>query len=127
MDYLNILKKIYTPEIGSIWKAPNKIWSTNFAKNKKLEDIHPSILERVRSDGVSVQLAPGTSKEYSIGSCIFKVKIGQTEKTTYFILNLSIPFIIDDLLNLDRCWNGIETLPKKDLDNLDWQIKICKG
>ena len=127
MDYRDILKRIYKPEIGSIWKAPNSIWTNNFAKNKKPKGYHPSIVEKIRQDNVSVQLAPGTSKEYKKGSCVFKIDLKGDGKYSFFLLKLSMPYIIDDLLNLDRGWNGIESLNEKQLKDLEWQIKICKG
>jgi hypothetical protein len=127
MDYLSILKKIYKPEIGSIWKAPNKIWTTNFARNKNPEDLHPSIVEKVKQDGVSVQLAPATSKEYQKGSCVFIIDLKGDGEYSFFLLKLSMPYIIDDLLNLDRGWNGVESLNEKQLKDFEWQIKICKG
>ena len=127
MDYLGILKQIYRPEIGSIWKAPNDIWTGSFAKNKNPEDLHPSIVEKVKQDNVSVQLAPGTSKEYQKGSCVFKIDLKGGGEYSFFLLKLSMPYIIDDLLNLDRGWNGIETLNEKQLKDFEWQIKICKG
>ncbi|MEA3495959.1 MAG: hypothetical protein U9R42_07985 [Bacteroidota bacterium] len=127
MDYLGILKQIYKPEIGSIWKAPNNIWTGNFAKNKNPEDFHPSIVEKVKQDGVSVQLAPGTTKEYQKGSCVFKIDLKEDGEYSFFLLKLSMPYIIDDLLNLDRGWNGIDSLNEKQLQDFEWQIKICKG
>jgi len=127
MDYLGILKQIYKPEIGSIWKAPNNFWTGSFAKNKNPEDYHPSIVEKVKQDGVSVQLTPGTTKEYQKGSCVFKIDLKEDEKYSFFLLKLSMPYIIDDLLNLDRGWNGIDSLNEKQLNDFEWQIKICKG
>jgi hypothetical protein len=127
MNYKDVLKKIYRPETGSIWRAPNQIWSTDFAKNKDGDGLHPSVVEKLRDDGVSAQLAPGSSKDYNIGSCTFKAKIGSAEKTTYFLLKLSMPYIIEDLLSLDRGWSGVDSLTKAQLKDFEWQIKMCKG
>ncbi|WP_298286829.1 hypothetical protein [uncultured Lutibacter sp.] len=127
MNYLNILKSIYQPEVGSIWKAPNNIWTSNFAKNKNPKDFHPSIVSKVKQDNVSVQLAPGTTKEYQKGSCVFKIDLKVNGKTSYFLLKLSMPFIIDDLLSLDRGWSGIDSLSEKQLQDFEWQNKMCKG
>lgn len=127
MDYLSILKNIYKPEISSIWKAPNIIWTNSFAKNKKPEDFHPSIVEKVKQDGVAVQLAPGTTKEYQKGSCVFKIDLNEDGKYSFFLLKLSMPYVIDDLLELDRGWDGINSLNEKQLNDFEWQIKICKG
>ena len=127
MDYKQVLKNIYKPEIGSIWKAPNKIWTTGFARNKTPEGYHPSIVEKLRLDDVSIQLVPGTSKAYQQGSCVFKVKLGKTDRMTFFLLKLSMPYIIEDLLKLERGWNGINTLSSSQLKDFEWQIKICKG
>jgi len=127
MDYKSILKKIYQPEIGAIWKAPNKIWSNNFAKNINQENYHPAIIEKVRNDGISIQLAPGTSKEYNKGSCVFKIDLFEKKYHTHFLLKLSMPYLIDDILNLDRGWNDIDSLDDKQLKDFIWQIKMCKG
>ncbi len=127
MNYLDILKKIYKPEIGSIWKAPNNIWTSSFAKNKSPNEYHPSIVERIKLDGVSVQLAPGTTKEYLKGSCVYKVDLNGIGKYSFFLLKLSMPYIIQDLVNLDRGWDGIDCLEESELQNFKWQIKACKG
>jgi len=127
MDYLSVLADIYLPEIGSIWKAPNNIWTNKFAKNKNPKDVHPSIVEKVKKDGVSVQLAPGTSKEYQKGSCVFKVDLKGNGEYSFFLLKLSMPYLIDDLLKLNRGWNNIEILNEEQLKAFIWQIKICKG
>jgi hypothetical protein len=127
MDYREALKKIYKPDFGSIWKAPNKIWSSNFAKNKNSEDTHPSIVEKLQRDGVSVQLAPGTTKEYQKGSCVFKVDLAGNGVHSFFLLNLSMPYTIGELVELRRGWNGVDVLDEKELKRFEWQIEICKG
>ncbi|HOE39205.1 MAG TPA: hypothetical protein PLG05_04410 [Bacteroidales bacterium] len=127
IDYRDVLKRIYKPEFGSIWKAPNKIWTNNFAKNKSKEDLHPAIVERVRNDNVSVQLVPGTTKEYKKGSCVFKVDLAGDNTFSYFLLKLSMPYIIEDLLNMERGWNGVDVLNEDQIHDFKWQIKMCKG
>ena len=127
MDYKALLRKIYMPEVGSIWKAPNNIWTTSFARNKDDKNYHPSIVERLRFDGVSVQLAPGTSKDYKVGSCVYQADLFNNGKTSYFLLKLSMPYVIESLLELDKGWNGIEYISNGDLDDFKWKIKICKG
>ncbi len=127
MDYRDILRRIYQPEIGSIWKAPNKIWTNSFAKNKSEDDVHPAIVERIRKDNISIQLAPGTSKEHQKGSCVFKVDLTGDGTFSYFLLKLSMPYIIEDLLNLERGWDGIDVLNEEQINDFKWQIKMCKG
>lgn len=127
IDYKDVLKKIYKPEFGSIWKAPNQIWISNFAKNKSKDDLHPAIVERIRKDNVSVQLAPGTTKEYKINSCVFKIDLAGDGIFSFFLLKLSMPYIIEDLLNLERGWNGVDVLNKEQISDFKWQIKVCKG
>ena len=51
MDYRDILRRIYQPEIGSIWKAPNNIWTNSFARNKLKEELVSSILEHTTRHG----------------------------------------------------------------------------
>lgn len=127
MDYRDILKKIYKPEVGSIWNAPNLIWTNGFSKNKKGEGFHPSIVEKIKSDNVSVQIAPGTTKKYLKGSCVYKTDLMGDGKYSYFLLKLSMPYTIDDLLDLNRGWHGINSLSELQLKDFTWQIKICKG
>ena len=127
MDYKKILKRLYKPEVGSIWKAPNSIWKNSFAMNKSPKEIHPSIIEKLKQDGVSVQLTPGTTKEYQKGCCVFKVDLRENGKCSYFLLKLSMPYIIDDLLDLERGWDGIDILNEKQLIDFHWQTKMCKG
>ncbi len=127
MDYKEVLRKIYRPEVGSIWKAPNRIWNNSFAKNKPAESFHPSIVEKIKNDGISVQLAPGTTKEYQQGSCVFKVDLKGDGIFSFFLLKLSMPYIIEDLLKLERGWNGVESLNENQLKDFKWQIKMCKG
>lgn len=127
MDYKGILRKIYKPEIGSIWKAPNNIWTNSFAKNKIGQGYHPSIVEKQKQDGVSVQLVPGTTKDYQKGSCVFQVDLLNDKNYSFFLLKLSMPYLIDDVMCLARGWNGIEELNEQQLKDFIWQIKICKG
>lgn len=127
MDYRDILRRIYQPEIGSIWKAPNIIWKNSFAINKSQNGFHPSIVEKIRKDNISVQLVPGTTKEYNKGSCVFKVDLAGDKTFSFFLLKLSMPYIIEDLVKLDRGWNGIDVLNDEQTKDFKWQIKICKG
>jgi hypothetical protein len=127
MDYLGILKKIYKPEIGSVWRAPNRIWTNKFARNGNPELIHPSIVATIRQDNVSVQLAPGTTREYCEGSCVFKVDLNDNGTITHFLLKFSMPFAIDDLLDLDRGWHDTDDLSEQQLIDLNWQKEICRG
>ncbi len=39
-DWKKILKSIYTPDIGSLWAVPNKIWDNGFASNKAGEELN---------------------------------------------------------------------------------------
>jgi hypothetical protein len=130
MDYEEKLKELYkelfVPEVGSIWKAPNRIWTTNFAKNNNSDQFHPSIIEKVYHDGISIQLAPGSSKNYRKGKCVFKVILKNQKITSYFLLKLSMPYLIEDLIILKRGWNSIEKINGNELKRFNWQIKICK-
>ena len=127
MDYLEVLKKIYKPEVGSVWKAPNKIWINDFAHNKREKGFHPAIVECIKQDGVSVNITPGTTKNYNKGSCVFKTNLKKDAKVSYFLFKFSMPYVIDDLINLDRGWAGVEILDKDQLKNLEFQILCCRG
>ncbi len=127
MDYLGILEQIFKPEVGSLWKVRNNVWVNGFAGNRDQKKFHPSIVERIKSDNVSVQLAPGTSKKYEKGSCVFRIDLNNKGRYSYFLLKLSMPFIIDDLKKYDRGWDGTDYLNDSQLKEFEWQIKICKG
>jgi hypothetical protein len=127
MDYIEILRSIYRPDVGSIWKAPNFIWQTGFARNIDGDSFHPAIVERIKADNFSVQLAPGTSVNYNKGSCVYKIDLANDGIITSFLLKLSMPYTINSLLDLERGWNGVDQLDEIRLKEFEWQIKICKG
>jgi len=126
LDYSKAYAHIFTPE-GSLWKAPNCIWITEFARNKPAEEFHPALVQNIRRDYYTLQLAPGTSKSYRQGSCVFKVRLRTNFITSYFLLMLSMPYVIDDLLKLRRGWKNINELNYQQKKDLIWQIKMCKG
>lgn len=110
MNYYEILRELYTPEFGSIWKAPNKIWSTGFAHNKSREDLHPTVVARVHTDNSTVNLVPGTSKNYRRDNCVFSVKLNEGGRTTHFLIDLSMPSTVEEVKQLDRGWDGVYEL-----------------
>ena len=126
LNFAKAFVKLYTP-VGSIWQAPNGIWETGFAQNKNKGNFHPAIIEKIRPDNVTLQLAPGTSKSYNLGSCVFKAKLKKSKKTSYFLLKLSIPYFIDDVLKLKRGWDKTSKLDQTQIEELKMQIKFCKG
>ena len=126
MEYYEALRKLYTPQVGSIWKAPNRIWTSGFASGSPKEAIHPSVVEKIYSGNITVSIAPGTSKEKG-GSCVYKVKLGDEERTTYFLIDLSMPYHVDDIKELKRGWNGVNELDDDQIQDFKRQIKFCKG
>ena len=56
-NWKNILRDIYSPEIGSIWVAPNGIWNNSFAHNKDKDDIHPSVIGRVYDENRKIMIS----------------------------------------------------------------------
>jgi hypothetical protein len=111
-DWKQILYDIYEPEVGSIWVAPNGIWTTSFAANQSEADLHPSIVGKVSSCRTNCQIVPGTSKDYRKGSCVFKVKLNTNDTTcplSYILIDLWMTFSKNDLLTLKQGWNGILT------------------
>ena len=105
----SILQDIYCPVIGSIWVAPNGIWNNHFAHNKDKDDFHPSVVGRVFDENKKCWIIPGTSKDYNKGTNVFRVKINP------------------DLTNLQRGWNGIDTLSDSQTEELKLQIKFSLG
>lgn len=126
-SYLEVLKSVYLPAIGSIWKAPNRIWKTGFASNKTFDGLHPALVEKVNTDKIQVRLVPGTSKDYKKGSCVYIVDLNNCGRKSFFLLKLSMPFLIEDLLDLEKGWDNKYELDEKQLNSFNWQIKICKG
>ena len=129
-DWKQILYDIYAPEVGSIWAAPNGIWTNSFASNKSETNYHPSVVGKVSSCRTSCQIVPGTSKDYRKGSCVFKVKLNTSDPTcllSYFLIDLCMTFSKSDLLTLKQGWNGIDNLNEEQLKAFKQQIKFCKG
>jgi hypothetical protein len=129
-DWKNILYNIYSPEIGSIWAAPNGIWDNGFAANKSEKDYHPSLVENYHPSDSFCKLIPGTSKDYTKGSCVYKVNLNHnnsSSRISHFLIKFSMTITIEDLLKLKKSWNGIEKLNDDNLINFKRQIKFCKG
>lgn len=78
-DWKQILYNVYTPDIGSIWVAPNGIWKNSFASNKPETEFHPSVVGKLSNCRTSCQIVPGTSKDYRKGACVFKVKLNTVD------------------------------------------------
>ncbi len=129
-DWKKILKSIYTPEVGTLWAVPNKVWNNGFASNKAGENLHPALVERVSPCKTITHIIPGTSKDYKQGSCVFNIKINQkdpTSITSYFLIKLSMPFTKDTLVSLRQGWNGVDVLNEKQIENFKMQLKFCRG
>jgi hypothetical protein len=126
MNYYDILRELYVPQFGSVWKAPNSIWTSGFAKNGVEEGLHPSIVEKVLKDEVTVRLVPGTSKKYRTGRCVFVVKMGISEIVSHFLIDLAMPYHVDELKKLDRGWNGIDELNEDQKSRFNLQILACR-
>jgi hypothetical protein len=124
---MDVLKKIFIPPVGSIWKIENYRWKTGFAKNKDLYGLHPAIVERIKNDKISIVIVPGTSKSYKKGSCVFNVDLSNNGIKSHFLLKLSMAVLIEDLLESKKGWNNIMELNQKQLSDFQWQIKICRG
>ncbi len=57
-NWKDILHNIYTPEIGSLWAAQNKIWNNSFAANKEATAHHPSVVGNLSLCKTNCQLVP---------------------------------------------------------------------
>lgn len=129
-DWKKILNTIYTPDLGSLWAVPNKIWNNGFASNKAGEELHPALVERITPCKTIAYIIPGTSKDYKQGSCVFKIKIKQNDFnsiTSYFLVKLSMPFSKESLVSLNQGWNGIDNLNEKQIEDFKMQLKFCRG
>lgn len=112
---------------GTLWRIPNKIWESGFAKNKPGDDFHPGLVGRMRKDGITVSLIPGTSKDYRKGSCVFKTRLTPLSRRSYFLLKFSMPVLIEDLEAYPRGWNNTTMLNDRQQKDLRLQIGFCKG
>lgn len=129
-NWKQILSNIYTPEIGSLWVAPNGIWNNSFAANKDREDCHPTVVGKVNTDDISCRIIPGTTKEYQKGSSVFTVKINPTDSdcpVSNFLIKLWMTYNNSDLLKLNRGWDGMDSLNDTQIEDLKLQIKFCHG
>ena len=126
MNYYEALKKLYTPQFGSIWKAPNRIWTSGFARHSTKNKTHPSVVEKIFKDKITVSLVPGTSINH-LGSCVFKAELTNDEIITYFLINLSMPYHVDNLKDLDYGFRDIYELTQVQKENFKRQIKFCRG
>ena len=129
-DWKSILQEIYCPILGSLWVAPNGIWNNHFAHNKAKEDIHPSVIGRVYDEDKKCWLIPGTSKDYNKGANVFRTKIDPNDPNcpySHFLIKLRMIYNSKDLNNLQRGWNGIDTLSDSQTEELKMQIKFSLG
>jgi hypothetical protein len=129
-NWKQILYDIYAPEVGSIWAAPNGIWTSAFASNKSKNDYHPSVVGKLSTCKTNCQIVPGTSKDYRKGSCVYKARLNQTDPTcpeSYFLIDLFMTFSKVDLLTLKQGWNGVKNIDDIQLKAFKLQIKYCKG
>ena len=129
-NWKSILQDIYCPVIGSIWVAPNGIWNNHFAHNKDKDDFHPSVIGRVYDENKKCWIIPGTSKEYNKGTNVFKVKIDPENPDcpySHFLIKLRRTYNSKDLPNLQRGWNGVDTLSDSQIEDLKLQIKFSLG
>jgi len=129
-DWKQILYDIYTPDVGSIWAAPNNIWTNSFASNKSKNDFHPSIVGKISSCKTSCHIVPGTSKDYRKGTCVYKVKLNTTDANcpfSYFLIDFWMTFSKSDLMQLKQGWNGIYRLNDDQLKDFKLQVKFCRG
>lgn len=127
-DWKQILSNIYSPDIGSLWIAPNGIWKNSFAANKDKNDCHPTVVGKVNADNLSCRIIPGTTKEYQKGSSVFRVKINPADPNcphSNFLIKLWMTYNVSDLLKLDRGWNGVDSLDEDQIKELKLQIKFC--
>ncbi|MDR1883314.1 MAG: hypothetical protein LBR26_11125 [Prevotella sp.] len=131
-DWKQILSSIYLPEVGSLWTAPNGIWNNFFASNKDKDkdDYHPAVVGKVNADKVSCRIIPGTTKEYQKGSSVYKVKLNPDKRdcpTSNFLIKLWMTYNNNDLVKMQRGWNGVESLNQLQITELKLQIKFCTG
>jgi len=130
VDFKAAFKEVYktlpfTPDIGSIWAAPNKIWNNDFAWNKGPNDYHPAIVAEIKPCNTILRILPGTTSNHDGERCAYKVKLGKERKISYFLFALAMPYTKDNLLDLERGWSGVDELNKNQLIDYKSKIEIC--
>lgn len=129
-NWHDILRTIFSPPLGSLWIAPNGIWNNSFASNRDANDVHPSVVGNVLDNGKRCWLIPGTSKNYNKGTNVFHTKIVPDDPTcplTYFLIKYRMTMNSESVADLDRGWNGIDTLNDDQVKELKLQIKFSLG
>ena len=102
----------------------------HFAHNKDKDDFHPSVVGRVFDENKKCWIIPGTSKDYNKGTNVFRVKINPNDPDcpySYFLIKLRMTYNSKDLTNLQRGWNGIDSLSDSQIEELKLQIKFSLG
>jgi len=127
MSFVKAVNYIVSVTIGSVWRIPNKKWTNRFARNKPGDDFHPGLVSKMRKDGITVSLIPGTTKDYKKGSCVFKTKLTPWSRQSYFLLEYSMPFLIEELEQLPAGWNNVQRLTDLQIRELKLQLGFCKG
>jgi len=127
MELVERLKKISSDLVGTIWRIPNRIWTTGFARNRPGEEFHPGVVGRVRNDGITAMLIPGTSQESQKGTCVFRTRLTSLSKKSYFLISLSMPILIEDLEQLPKGWSRVKQLSDSQVKDLRMQVGFCKG
>jgi len=130
MDFKAALIEVYknlpfTPDIGSIWAAQNRIWDNNFAWNKSSDDYHPAIVAEIKPCDTILTILPGTTSDHSGERCAYEVIHQKKKKISYFLFALAMPYTKDNLLDLERGWDGVNELDKSQLISFKSKIKIC--
>jgi hypothetical protein len=113
------------PDVGSIWAAPNNIWNNEFAWNQRHQGYHPAIVAEKKSCNVLITILPGTTSKHDVGVCVYRVMLKPGMKTSYFLFNLAMPYVKDDLLKLERGWSGVDELTSTQLIDFQKKIEYC--
>lgn len=115
-------------QLGSIWAMINSFWQRQPMRRKfhpKEENgLHPGLIVRDNFDGFTYQIAPGTTKTYEGGICVYKVNL-HPKKDTHFLMHLSAPVTTDDMEDQKHGWNGVKQLLQWQLQSLLNQYKYC--
>ena len=118
-------------KVGSLWAVENEFWVEVkrryfFAWNKSRKKRHPGIIKYVRKDGLTYQLAPGTSNTQRKGICIFKTSFIEN-KDSYFLLDLSKPVTEDCLKDFDEGWDEVKDIDEEQIEQLKKQDHFCRN
>jgi hypothetical protein len=126
-SFFEVLKEIWSPELGSIWKIRNSDWcelGRGFAKTNAPDAYHPGLVVRIHPDGHTLSVAPGTSKRNN-HKCTLKIDSKSKTGATHFLLMFAMPYTKNKLELSLQGIGGRRQLSDQELEMLEEKRTAC--